>query len=200
MSEHIEPSDESSASGAERPDSVAEPAAHPESLEAKLAAQAARLDEVLRAYSRLQQDHEDFRRRLERERDRTLEVERGNVALGLLEAVDELDRSLASAPPECEALVEGVRLIRDGLLRRGLAGGITRLTVQGATFDPNLHEAMEMVACDRPEDDGRIIEEVRAGYRQGDRVLRPAQVRVGRFAAPSPHHGRAHPKGRRGQE
>jgi hypothetical protein len=38
------------------------------------------------------------------------------------------------------------------------------------------------VACDRPEDDGRIVEEVRGGYRQGERLLRPAQVRVGRFA------------------
>ncbi len=195
MSDAIEPSDPA---GAASPDSDALPSG----VEAKLAEQTARLDEVLRAYSRLQQDHEDFRRRLERERDRTLEVERGNVALALLEAVDELDRSLASAPPGCEALIDGVRLIRDGLLRRGLAGGIARIPVEGETFDPNLHEAMEMVACDRPEDDGRIVEEVRAGYRQGERVLRPAQVRVGRFAAPSPSHARRnhHAKGHPGQE
>jgi molecular chaperone GrpE len=157
----------------------------PEALEAKVAEQAARLDEVLRAYSRLQQDNEDFRRRLERERDRVVEVERGKVALGLLEAVDELDRSIAAAPPACADLIVGVRLIRDGLLRRALAGGITKQPVLGETFDPNLHEAMDMVACDRPENDGRIVEEVRAGYRQGERLLRPAQVRVGRFATPA---------------
>ena len=174
----------------EPPDNEAEPEPaalqlSPEALESKVAEQAARLDEVLRAYSRLQQDHEDFRRRLERERDRVVEIERGKVALGLLEAVDELDRSIAAAPAECSSVVDGVRLIRDGLLRRALAGGITRQPVVGETFDPNLHEAMDMVACDRPEDDGRIVEELRAGYRQGERLLRPAQVRVGRFAAPT---------------
>lgn len=158
-----------------------EPAARLGELEARVQEQAGRLDEVLRAYSRLQQEREDFRRRLERERDRVLEVERGNVALGLLEAVDELDRSLAAAPPECLALTDGVRLIRDGLLRRVLAGGIQRLEVLGQPFDPSVHEAVDLVSCDRVEDDGRVVEEVRAGYRQGERVLRPARVRVGRF-------------------
>ncbi len=158
-------------------------------LELRVQEQAARLDEVLRAYSRLQQEREDFRRRLERERDRVLDVERGNVALGLLEAVDELDRSLAAAPSECGALADGVRLIRDGLLRRVLAGGITRLDVLGQPFDPTVHEAVDLVACDRVEDDGRVVEEIRAGYRQGERVLRPARVRVGRFPAGAREEG-----------
>ncbi len=108
--------------------------------------------------------------------------------------MDELDRSLASAPEGCEALVDGVRLIREGLLRRVLAGGMQRLEVLGQPFDPTLHEAVDMVPCDRTEDDGRVIEEVRAGYRQGDRVLRAAQVRVGHFPAtarePSPRSGK----------
>jgi molecular chaperone GrpE len=164
--------------------------------------QAARLDEVLRAYSRLQQEREDFRRRLERERDRVLDVERGNVALVLLEAVDELDRSLAAAPPECGAVTEGVRLIRDGLLRRALAGGIQRLEVLGQPFDPAMHEAVDVVSCDRAEDDGRVVEEIRAGYRQGERVLRPARVRVGRFPAEARGDGsseRTVPGGARGR-
>ncbi|MHB8417226.1 MAG: nucleotide exchange factor GrpE [Myxococcales bacterium] len=152
-------------------------------LESRVAEQAARLDEVLRAYSRLQQERDDFRRRLERERDRVLDVERGNVALGLLEAIDELDRSIASAPPECAAVADGVRLIRDGLSRRVAAGGIQRFEVLGQPFDPAVHEAIDLVSCDRAEDDGRVVEEIRAGYRQGDRVLRPARVRVGRFPA-----------------
>ncbi len=181
MSDVVEPTESKSEPGPQG--AVPRPAL--ESLEAKVVEQAVRLDEVLRAYSRLQQDQADFRRRLERERDRVVEVERGKVALGLIEAVDELDRSLVAAPPECSTLVEGVRLIRDGLLRRALAGGIAKQPVLGETFDPNLHEAVELVACDRPEDDGRIVEEVRPGYRQGERLLRPAQVRVGRFAASS---------------
>lgn len=198
MSETVEPSESYSEAG---PRDGPSPAERMSQLEARLAEQGARLDEVLRAYSRLQQDHEDFRRRLERERDRVVEVERGRVALGLIEAVDELDRSLAAAPPECAALVDGVRLIRDGLLRRALASGITRQPALGETFDANLHEAVELVTCERPRDDGRIVEELRAGYRQGDRVLRPAQVRVGRFPRPPPPSGvepRNHRHGNRG--
>jgi molecular chaperone GrpE len=153
-------------------------------LRAQLETQAARLDEVLRAYSRLQQEREEFRKRSEREKERVLEVERGNVALALLEAVDELDRILTAAPGGGgAALVSGVRLIRDGLLRRALSSGIQRYETVGQLFDPTLHEAADIVAVDDPEQDERVIEEVRAGYKQGERVLRAARVRVGRSNA-----------------
>jgi molecular chaperone GrpE len=152
-------------------------------LQSQLEIQAARLDEVLRAYSRLQQEREEFRKRSEREKERVLEVERGNVALALLEAVDELDRTLSSVPKgQPSPLVSGVRLIRDGLLRRALTSGIQRYETIGQPFDPSLHEASDIVEVDDPGLDERVIEEVRAGYRQGDRVLRAARVRVGRFS------------------
>ncbi len=169
--------------GPEAPGAERAPAEDPRvaELNARLAALSEKLDQALRAVGRLQQEREDFRRRLERERDRVLEVERGNVALGLLEAVDEMDRSLAAAGGGSEAITEGLRLIRDGLLRRALSSGIERMAVLGDPFDPTLHEAVDSIPCDRAEDDGRVIEEVRAGYRHGARILRPARVRVGRF-------------------
>jgi molecular chaperone GrpE len=152
-------------------------------LQEQLRAQGARLDEVLRAYSRSQQDREDFRKRSERERERVLEAERGKVALALIEAVDELDRTLSSvpAPNERDALVAGVRLIRDGLLRRLLALGIERYDAAGDAFNPTLHEASDTLEVEDPKLEGRVVEDVRAGYRQGERVLRAARVRVGRY-------------------
>ena len=150
-------------------------------LKEQLQAQGVRLDEVLRAYSKLQQEREDFRRRIERERERVLEVERGNVALALLEAIDELDRSLAAAPPECQPMVAGVQLIRDGLQRRVIASGIQRFATVGEAFDPSLHEAVDMVHIADPRSEGCVVEEIRAGYKQGDRVLRPARVLVGKL-------------------
>jgi molecular chaperone GrpE len=152
-------------------------------LQEQLQSQGTRLDEVLRAYSHLQQERDEFRKRSERERERVLEVERGKVSLALIEAIDELDRSLSSVSPEREGdpLVAGVRLIRDGLVRRLLSNGIERYETVGLPFDPTRHEAADTVEVDDPSQDGRVIEEVRAGYRQADRVLRAAHVRVGRY-------------------
>src|SRR5437870_4368768 len=80
-----------------RKTSEAEPAAAPAPSaegEARLAAQAARIDELSRAYAALVEDNKAFRNRLEREKDRVVEAERGRVILVLLEALDELERAL----------------------------------------------------------------------------------------------------------
>lgn len=159
-------------------------------LRRELEERSARLDEVTRAYSRLQQDKDDFRRRAEREKDRVLGIERGNVALSLLEAVDQLELSLQAAPQgqscrDCLGLGNGLRLIRDGLLRKVEQSGLQRFATVGQPFDPALHEALELVAVEDPTLDGTVIAEVSAGYRQGERVLRPARVTVGKLDAPA---------------
>jgi len=155
-------------------------------LRQTLQAQSARLDEVLRAYSRLQQDKDDFRRRAEREKERVLEIERGNVGVALLEAVDQLDLTLQTIRADrgcqdCQGLSDGIRLIRDGLLRRVEQNGIARMQAVGTPFDPQRHDAVELVTVDDQALDGTVVTELRAGYQQGDRVLRPARVTVGKF-------------------
>ena len=179
----------------EQPEPPAQPGAalgHLESevdeLRQTLQAQSVRLDEVLRAYSRLQQDKDDFRRRAEREKERILEIERGNVGVALLEAVDQLDLSLQTLSPEttckdCLGLGNGIRLIRDGLLRTVEQNGIVRFQALGTKFDPTRHDAVELVAVDDPALDGQVIREIRRGYQQGERVLRPARVAVGRLSS-----------------
>ncbi len=159
-----------------------------EELRETLQAQSVRLDEVLRAYSRLQQDKDDFRRRAEREKERVLEIERGNVGLALLDAVDQLDLTLQTIPAkttcqDCRGLSHGVELIRDGLLRHVEQAGIARLQAVGAPFDPQRHEAVELVLVADPALDGQVVTEIRAGYQQGDRVLRPARVAVGKLSS-----------------
>jgi molecular chaperone GrpE len=160
-------------------------------LRQTLEAQSARLDEVLRAYSRLQQDKDDFRRRAEREKDRVLEIERGNVGLALLEAVDQLDLTLQTIPPrttcqDCQGVKHGVQLIREGLMRSVEQAGIARLKAVGTPFDPQRHEAVELISVDDPALDGQVVAETRAGYQQGERVLRPARVAVGKLSSHRP--------------
>src|SRR5262245_47003697 len=101
-----------------------------------------RIDELARAYQALERDREDFKKRLQRERERVLDVERGEVALALLEAIDDLDLALAKA--DDTPLAKGVRQIREGLLKKAQGLGIHRMDVVGHRFDPNLAEASDV--------------------------------------------------------
>ncbi|BDG06627.1 nucleotide exchange factor GrpE [Anaeromyxobacter oryzae] len=178
---------------------AAEPAALPdaeaatpsveEPRDAQLAAQAARIDELTRAYASLVEDNKAFRQRQERERARVVEAERAGVAQALLESADDLERALAAVSGAGEAhgdalrnLVDGVRLSLAALHKRISDLGAQRIPVAGVPFDPHVAEAVDTVAVADAAQDGVVVQEVRPGYRIGDRVLRPARVRVGRLA------------------
>jgi len=155
----------------------------------KLEEQAARIDELTRAYAALVEDNKAFRARLEREKSRVVEAERAGVAQALLEAADDLERALAavtiageSQPDALRNLAEGVRLSLASIHKRIAGLGAQRIAVQGQPFDPHVAEAIDTIAVGDAAQDGVVLQEVRPGYRIGDRVLRPARVRVGRLA------------------
>ncbi len=159
-----------------------EAAAAPPQIEEKLRAQAARIDELSRAYAALLEDNKAFRARMERERDRMVEAERTRLAQALLEAADELELALAAVPDDGSTLRRGVKLVLAGLLRRIAELGATRFEVAGRPFDPAVAEAVDVVNVSDAAQDGLVVDEVRAGWRIGDRLLRPARVRVGKLA------------------
>jgi molecular chaperone GrpE len=172
---------------------VAEPQPEPESdpRDAQLAGQAARIDELTRAYAALVEDNKSFRARLEREQARVVEAERTSVAQALLEATDDLERALAAVAGSAagagqgdalRVLAEGVRLSLASLHRRIQSLGAERIAVVGQRFDPRLAEAIDAVPVADVEQDELVLQEVRSGYRIGERILRPARVRVGRLA------------------
>jgi molecular chaperone GrpE len=175
----------SGAAAGEAPPSGA--AAH--ARDAELAVLAKRIDELTRAYASLVEDNKAFRQRHERERVRVIEAERASVAQALLDAADDLERALAAVSGTGHAggealrnLAEGVRLSLGALHKRIADLGAERLHVAGQRFDPHLAEAIDTVAVGDESQDGIVLQEVRAGYRIGDRILRPARVRVGRVA------------------
>jgi molecular chaperone GrpE len=154
-----------------------------------IAEQASRIDELSRAYANLVEDNKAFRQRLEREKARVVEAERFSVAQALLDASDDLDRALAAVTGAGETgdeavrgLVEGVRLSLGTLQKRIAELGAERIPVVGEPFDPRVAEAVDTVSVADEAQDGMVLHEVRPGYRVGDRVLRPARVRVGRLA------------------
>jgi molecular chaperone GrpE len=155
-------------------------------LEAELDASRRRVDQLARAYQDLQKDREEFKQRLTRERERMMDVERGNVATTLLEAVDELDRCLSMSGADASSpLAQGVKMIRDGLLSKLQQTGIERIQVVGRPYDPNTAEATDMEITTNPEEDQQVVAEARAGYRLKDRIIRPARVKVAKYIAPA---------------
>jgi molecular chaperone GrpE len=160
-------------------------ASAPDDRDRRLAEQAARIDELTRAYAGLVEDNKAFRQRTEREKVRVIEAERAAVAQALLEAADDLERALAAvsgAGGEARPLLDGVRLSLGALHKRIAEIGAARIAVAGLPFDPHVAEAVDTIAVASAEQDGLVLQEVRAGWKIGDRVLRPARVRVGRLA------------------
>lgn len=154
-----------------------------EALRAELATVHARVNELARGLQEAVRDRDAFKERLSRENERLRDVEKGDNARLVLDAIDALDLSLKSA--DRSPLAMGVRLIRDDLVNKLAAQGLERLELTGATFDPTQAEAMDTEVVADPDEDGKVTAELRAGYALNGRVVRPAQVRVGRYVQPA---------------
>jgi molecular chaperone GrpE len=151
-------------------------------LRTELEASRRRVDELARGVQEVMRDRDSFKQRIERERDRLLEVEKGQVALALIEAIDELDQSLSA--DDGSPFAQGVRLIRDKLLQKLQATGIERLDLVGRPYDPNSAEAVDMELVNSPAKNDRVLSEQRAAYALRGRVIRPGRVKVGRYVEP----------------
>ncbi len=156
-----------------------------EALRRELDTARKRVDELARAFQALSNDREEFKQRLSRERERMVEVEKGNIAQLLLEVVDELDLSLQAAGADNSPLKQGVQLIRDGILSKLQALGIERVDPLGQRFDPNLVEAADVEITTDPANDQKVVDVMRPGYRMKDRVIRPARAKVARYVEPA---------------
>jgi molecular chaperone GrpE len=140
-----------------------------------------RIDELSRAYSALLTEQKEIRGRLEREKDRVLEAERGKIATALLQVGDEIERALSSAHENHGPLAKGVQLIHENLGKTLASLGLERLSLVGTPFDPNLAEVVDVVPVDEQALDGQVAAEVAPAYKLGDRLVRPGRVRVARF-------------------
>lgn len=186
--EPVEPAGAAAEAAATPPADAAPPAQAEDDRDRRIVEQGARIDELSRAYAALLDDNKAFRQRMDREKARVIEAERASVAQSLLEAADDLERALGAvsgaevADGPLRGLVDGVRLSLGALHKRIAELGAVRISVAGQPFDPRVAEAVDTVAVAAVEQDGVVVQEVRAGWRIGDRILRPARVRVGRLA------------------
>jgi molecular chaperone GrpE len=127
---------------------------------------------------RLTAEFDNYRKRIERERRESGERAAASLLEELLPILDDLERALdAEAGPGAEAYRKGVEIIYKQLADLLTRRGVTVMEVLGADFDPHVHQAVAHEASPGARD-GEVIEELRRGYKLGERLLRPAMVKV----------------------
>lgn len=146
--------------------------------ERKVADVQSRFDQ-LRA--QLQRETDETRQRLNRAADERARREKGDFVAALLPVGDNLRRAIGAAEQGggLESLLNGVRGTLSNFESALSAAGVEPIQSVGASFDPELHEAVDTIEVG-PERDNTVTAEYSKGYKVGDRLLRPARVQVGR--------------------
>ena len=135
-------------------------------------------DELKDRLLRTAAEFQNYRNRVDRERRELLDSAGSEVLLELLPIVDNFERALqAPATAGAESLRKGVELIHRQMLDLLRKRGVTPITAVGADFDPRFHQAVIHEASDTHRE-GEVVEELQRGYTLGDRLLRPAMVKV----------------------
>lgn len=136
-------------------------------------------DNLFDRLARLQAEFDNYRKRAAREQQDYREYALADALKTLLPILDSLDRALKTNAASVEDFRSGIELI-DKQFHDALAKlGVQPVPAEGESFDPNLHQAVQMVdSNDAP--DNHVIDELQRGYKLKDRLLRPAMVRVAR--------------------
>lgn len=166
-----------------KPSYVEELEARAKAAEQKLAEVQSRFEQ-LRA--QLQRETDETRQRLNRAADERAHREKANFIKDLLPVSDNLQRAIAAAENNSaiETIVDGLKSTIASFDAALAAAGVEPLVAIGQQFDPEKHDAIDLLPVE-PAQDGLVVSEYARGYKIGDRLLRPARVRVGRSAADS---------------
>jgi molecular chaperone GrpE len=121
-------------------------------------------------------EFENFRRRMEREREQIGQEKAAQVLKALIQPIDNLERALAAAT-EDDPLKQGVEMILRELMALLESSGVTVEDPVGQPFDPLRHQALATEPAPGKAD-GTVLEVFRKGYVLKDRLLRPALVKV----------------------
>lgn len=135
-------------------------------------------DELYDRLLRKTAEFDNFRKRVDRDRKEMIEWAAADVLGEVLNIADDFDRALAApAPPEARPYKAGLELIQKQLADMLKKRGVATIDPLGADFDPHHHQAVayEEVPGAR---DGEVVGVLAKGYKLGDRLLRPAMVKV----------------------
>lgn len=163
------------------PKDADERAAEIEALKARIAELEKKLEEERDQVVRGVAEFQNFRKRVQQEKVQLQKFAVETLVLDLLPVLDNFERTNAAlkSGAAIESVTEGIQAV-ERQLRSVLEGRhVTRVPSKGTPFDPELHEA---VGTEESiwHPDGTVLEELEPGYRLGDRVVRPARVKVSR--------------------
>jgi len=147
-----------------------------EALRAQVVDAEARAAENLDGWQRALAEFQNYKKRVERDRAADQAAMKADLIRKMLPILDDLERALLSRPQD-DSWSNGIELIQRKLQVVLDSEGVKRIEAEGAIFDPNFHEAISQEPVDGAES-GRVVEVVQHGYMLGDRVIRPAQVKV----------------------
>ena len=165
------------------PETAAESTGAPLSLEEQLAAKEKEARDNWERFLRERADLENYRKRVNREKEELLNYGNKSLIEEILPIVDNMERALAHATEDgLGAVVEGVRMTHGMLVAALKKFGVTPIEAAGAAFDPAFHQAMAQVPTDE-HPPNTVVEEYQKGYLLKERLLRPAMVTVSTAAA-----------------
>jgi molecular chaperone GrpE len=147
-----------------------------ESLQSQLIEAQAKAAENLDGWQRALAEFQNYRKRIDRDRQSEHAAMKGDLIKKVLPVLDDLERALQNRQTN-DAWAGGIELIQRKLQGILDAEGVKRIEAVGSGFDPNFHEAISQEPVEGAES-GQVVEVMQQGYMLGDRVIRPAQVRV----------------------
>lgn len=149
-----------------------------EAAESKLIGVQAKFEE---AKAGLEKETADLRTRMAKTLEDRAKQGQFSFLTTLLPVLDNLNLAIehSEKDPSLDHLRDGVKGTARSFEQALASVGVEQIVSVGAEFNPEFHEAVDMVAVD-PEDDGKITKEYSRGYKFGERLLRPARVQVGK--------------------
>ncbi|HRK91246.1 MAG TPA: nucleotide exchange factor GrpE, partial [Anaerolineales bacterium] len=136
----------------------------------------AKIVEYKDGWARSQAEFQNFRKRVERDNESFKASTKGDIIKKVLPVLDDLERALQNRPAD-DAWANGIELVARKFQNILDMEGVKKIEAKGVAFDPNFHEAISHEPSDDVES-GYVIDVVQNGYVIGERVVRPALVRV----------------------
>jgi molecular chaperone GrpE len=147
-----------------------------DALKSQLEDAKVKLAESVDGWKRAQAEFQNYKRRVERDNEMMRANMKGDIVKKILPVLDDLERALQNRPAD-EPWTNGIELIVRKFQTVLDGEGVKKIEAEGVEFNPNFHEAISNEPSEDVES-GHVIAVVQNGYMLGDRVIRPALVRV----------------------
>ncbi len=147
-----------------------------ESLRKQLAEAESKASEYKDSWLRSQAEFQNYRKRQDRDNEMTYVSMKGDIVKKVLPVLDDLERALQNRSAD-DPWASGIELVARKFQNILESEGVKKIEALGTEFDPNFHEAISHEPADSAQS-GHVIGVVQNGYMLGERVIRPALVRV----------------------